>query len=133
MARPPAQSHSDTSVEAARALRAARLRSQERRLYDWLQQYRSGLADWQLWNLARITTMFDQLSSCRRARVGLVWRSRREGATVHHPVEDSGRRIADPNSDKQTVVWQIKPRFRGMTYDQWYNNHRFLAHGETNE
>ena len=91
-----------------------------------------GWADWQLWRRVQAyhPTLFDKLSSLHRARIGLLWRSRAIGATPWHPVEDSGRRNRDPVSGKQTVIWRLKDRYHGMTYDEWARDYRALAKGE---
>lgn len=123
---PPSQSHSDTSVNAALSLPRRRVIAQERWVYITLQH--GAKADWQSWELAP-PAVFDKLSSLRRARIGLYWRSRKLGATPWHPVEDSGRRITCPDSGKPTVIWQLKQRYRGMSYEDWSTQYRNLARG----
>lgn len=126
---PPSQTHSDTSVESARALKRERIFNQERIVYETLRQ--DGLSDWQLWRIIRshllLRDKFDQISSMRRARIGLLWRSRKLGATPWHPVEDSGRRNVDPQSNKRTVIWKLKKEYIKMTYVDWRRDYRNLA------
>ena len=127
---PPAQTHSDTSVAASRALSRRRMLGQEKWVYETLRlAHPIGKADWELWELAEPLSMFDKLSSLHRARIGLVWRSRVLGATPWHPVEDSGRRNHDPQSTRQTVIWRLKSRYLHMAYDHWLQNFRNLAKG----
>ena len=134
---PPSQTHSETSVESGRGLARKRLLGQERFVYETLKQERSGKSDWQLWEIVKYnifyTRVFDQISSLRRARIGLVWQSRTLGATPWHPVEDSGRSNKDPRSNKRTVIWQLKDRYRDMTYEDWTRDFRGLAKGYEDE
>lgn len=127
---PPSQSHSDTSIAAAAALPRHRAQGQERWVYERLRRVPSGLADWQLWDLVQPFGIFDQKSSLHRARVGLVWVSRKVGATPWHPVMDSGRRITDPVTARKTTVWQLKAKYLPMPYPQWAQFYRRLARGE---
>ena len=128
---PPSQGHSETSVESSRSLSRKRLLSQERWTYEALQK--GGRSDWQLWDMVKNTLIFDQKSSLRRARVGLMWRNRTLGATPWHPVEDSGKTNKDPFSNKRTVIWQIKDQYKEMPYDEWFNDYRRLAKGNVDE
>ena len=82
-----------------------------------------------MWDQVQLMSIFDKLSSLHRARIGLLWRSRALGATPWHPVEDSGRRKVDPTSNRQTVIWRIKPRYQNLTYDDWARVYRDLAKG----
>ena len=95
------------------------------------------MSDWELWDKARfIGSIFDQKSSCRRARIGLYWRNKHEHArhgSPWHPVEDSGRKNKDPGSNKATVIWQIKDRYKDMPYDDWAHDYRNLAKGSIEE
>jgi hypothetical protein len=93
-----------------------------------LQSVGDGLADWQLWRVAEPTGIFDQLSSMRRARVGLVWVSRSIGATPYHPVEESGAEIADPETGVLCAIWWFKPYFRKVPYETWIEKYKPLAH-----
>lgn len=126
---PPSQTHSDTSVESSRSLSRKRVLSQERWVYEALRRVHPGMADWELWDRAKYLSFFDQKSSCRRARVGLYWRNRVFGATPWHPVEDSGLRTRDPDTNKRTVIWRIKERYRRTAYDEWASTYRALAKG----
>ena len=129
---PPAQTHSNTSVEAGRALSRRRLLGQERWVYEALRlAHPTGKADWELWEIAQTFSMFDKLSSLHRARIGLVWQSRVHGATPWHPVEDSGRSNHDPRSTRRTTIWQLKDRYSQMPYDVWAKTFRSLAKGRT--
>jgi hypothetical protein len=101
---------------------------QEKWVYETLR--RGGAADWQLWEKVQSGTLFDKLSSLRRARIGLMWRSRVLGATPWHPVEDSGQRNKDPNSNKRTVIWQLKQKYHAMPYEAWAHRYRALARGQ---
>jgi hypothetical protein len=127
MTDPPSQTHSDTSVGSARSLSRKRVLSQERWVYETLQ--RLGKADWELWEMVKLIGIFDKISSLRRARIGLLWPNRRLGATPWHPVEDSGKRNKDPFSNKSTVIWKIKDRYKDMSYEQWAREYRNLAKG----
>jgi hypothetical protein len=130
---PPSQSHSDTSISSAQSLPRWRVRSQEKWVYETLRLSRHGLADWQSWVKCQPFGLFDKLSSLRRARIGLVWVSRKIGATPWHPVEDSGQRIVDPNSGKPTTVWRLKSRYWQVPYDNWSAAYRNLARGRVED
>lgn len=108
-----------------------RVLKQEKWVYETLR--RGGKADWQLWETAQIGKLFDKISSLRRARIGLMWRSRAIGATPWHPVEDSKQKNRDPNSNKRTVIWQLKPKYRAMPYEDWAHSYRALARGRQRE
>lgn len=130
---PPFQTHSSTSLGGAGRPGKLKLIAQEKWVYETLQ--RTSLADYQLWEFARHFPFFDQLSSLRRARIGLLWVSRSVGATPYHPVEDSSRTVINPESDVPCVIWQIKPIYRGMPYDRWLETYKPLArqrHGRWN-
>lgn len=126
---PPSQTHSDTSINASRAMSRRRVLGQERWVYETLRREPPGKADWELWDMAQLIGLFDKLSSLRRARIGLLWPSRVMGATPWHPVEDSGRRNTDPSSNKKTIIWRIKSRYLNMPYAQWAQSYRNLAKG----
>lgn len=122
----PFQTHSRTSRAGARRVPPPRATNQERWVYETLQQ--SPLADWQLWRLAEERVdLFDQISSMRRARVGLVWVNRKTGPTAYHPVEDSGVANINPDSGVESAIWQIKPFYRGMPYEKWVESYKALA------
>jgi hypothetical protein len=123
----PFQSHSKPSRSGAKRPRAKRVLAQEKWTYETLQSV-SGLSDWQLWKLAEPTGLFDKLSSMRRARIGLVWVSRSIGATPYHPVEDSGLEITDPASGVACAIWQMKQLYRSVSYEQWLERYKTLAH-----
>ena len=125
---PPSQTHSQTSVWSGRSLSRTRVLRQEKWVYEALR--RGGASDWQLWEMVQYGKLFDKLSSLRRARIGLMWRSRALGATPWHPVEDSGQRNKDPNSNKRTVIWQLKQKYRAMPYEGWAHRYRALARGQ---
>lgn len=125
---PPSQSHSDTSVGSARELSRKRLLAQERWVYEALQ--RANKADWELFEMVRHLGIFDQISSLRRARIGLLWRSRALGATPWHPVEDSGQRNKSLYFNRPTVIWRLKERYRDTSYDKWVKEFRNLAKGK---
>jgi hypothetical protein len=131
MTYPPSQSHSETSVESSRTLSRKRLVSQERRVYECLRI--GGRADWELWELVRNGGLFDKISSMRRARIGLLWRSRKLKATPWHPIEDSGQRNRDPMSNKRTVIWQFKNGYKDIPYEEWAREYRRLARGVTED
>jgi hypothetical protein len=54
--------------------------------------------------------------------------SRSVGATPYHPVENSGGVITDPASGVPCTIWRIKPLYRGMSYEQWLERYKLLAH-----
>lgn len=121
----PHQSHSSTSRAGARRVSHVRATAQEKWVYETLQ--RGALADWQAWELASSGSLFDQLSSMRRARIGLVWVSRRIGATPYHPVYDTGLTISDPISNVEAAIWAIKDTYRTMPYETWVQRYKRLA------
>lgn len=127
----PFQTHSDSSHAGARRPSSPRATAQEKWVYETLQQYTPtkhfGLADFQMWRLVEGSELFEQLSSVRRARIGLLWVSRSIGATPYHPVEDSGKRVIDRTTDVACVVWHIKPLYRGMPYETWVARYKALA------
>ena len=125
----PFQSHSKTSQGGAGRPPKARIQAQEKWVYEHLQTYTPrGLADWQLWRFARRhPQLFEQLSSMRRARIGLVWVNRKIGTTPYHPVEDSGEEILDPQSGVLCAIWRIKPLYRGLPYEKWVETYKALA------
>lgn len=124
---PPAQTHSVTSVEAALSIPRFRVLGQERWVYETLRTQQP-YADWQLWDMAP-RTLFEQATSLHRTRIGLYWRSRKEGITPWHPVEDSGRKLRNPFTGRRCVIWQIKDPYLDMPYDIWRDNYRALARG----
>jgi hypothetical protein len=130
---PPSQSHSETSVGSAGRVSRRRVREQERWVYETLRRYYpKGLADWELWALVQIERpgLFDQLSSVHRARVGLKWRSRKQGATVWHPVGDSDQKTVNPESGEPQTVRLFKERYLQVPYDEWVEKFRALAKGK---
>ena len=125
---PPAQTHSDTSVEAAEKVSKRRLLGQERWVYETLR--RRPMADWQLWDLAeKLPALFEQATSLHRARIRLKWVNRKTGATPWHPVEDSGTRIKGKYT-RPTAVWRIKEAYADMPYEEWAKNFRAMAGGK---
>jgi hypothetical protein len=74
--------------------------------------------------------LFDQLSSVHRARVGLKWRSRKQGATVWHPVGDSDQKTVNPESGEPQTVRLFKERYLQVPYDEWVEKFRALAKGK---
>jgi hypothetical protein len=132
MADVPSQSHSSTSVNSAKSVNERRARAQERWIYESLR--RSSKADWELWNEVEENDLefFSRnkhTSGCR-ARIGLRWVNRVTGETPWHPVEDSGRKIVNPETGEKCQVWQIKEKYRDMPYDKWSKEFRQLARGK---
>jgi hypothetical protein len=117
-------------MEAARSIDPKRVRGQERWVYETLRLGRP-YADWELWEMAP-RHLFDKLSSLHRTRIGLMWRSRSQGITPWHPVEDSLGRVICPDSGKRTVLWQTKEKYLELPYDIWAANYRALAKGKRN-
>lgn len=126
----PAQTHSKSSRDGAKHPSKVRVTAQEKWVYETLQQHTEpglGLSDWQLWRLAKPTLLFDQLSSMRRARIGLVWRSRKIGATPYHPVEDSDLKNYNRETDVLCAIWRMKQAFLEMPYERWVEQYKALA------
>lgn len=122
---PPHQTHSATSVAGAARLSPARANAQERWVYEALRS--KPRADWELWRMASFRPdLFDQISSMRRARIGLVWVNRVKGPTPYHPVEDSGSWNVNPESNVESTIWQIKPIYLNLTYDYWMQSYKKL-------
>jgi hypothetical protein len=129
----PFQSHSSTSIEAAERVDPLRERTQEQWIYESLR--RGSKADWELWNEVRIERpgLFDKHTSAGRARILLMWVTEEAGGTPWHPVEDSGRKVVNPETNRKTTIWRIKERYQNMPYIEWAMNYRQLARGKRTE
>ena len=128
---PPSQSHSKTSVDSAKSMSRKRVLDQEKWIYEVLRRSPRGMADWELWDKAKIIgIVFDQKSSVHRARIGLMWVNRGSGATPWHPVENSEMTNICPDSGKSTAIWRIKEQYRDMVYEEWSKAYRNLAKGK---
>jgi len=74
--------------------------------------------------------LFDKHTSSGRARIQLMWVTEEAGPTPWHPVEDSGRKIINPETNRSTTVWQIKAIYRRMPYKEWATKYRQFARGK---
>lgn len=63
----------------------------------------------------------------QRARIGLLWVSRKIGATPYHPVCDIGKTIVNPVSGVDTVLWGLKDMYLDMPYETWVDRYKKLA------
>jgi hypothetical protein len=124
----PFQRHSRSSRRGAKRPRAPRVTAQERWVYETMQSRESGYADFQLWSLIEHATLFDKLSSLRRARIGLLWVNGQRGPTPYHPIEDSGDEVLNSETGVLCTVWRMKPLYRKMPYEQWVATYKALAH-----
>jgi hypothetical protein len=122
----PFQSHSDTSIEAAEKVDPRRARGQERWVYEALR--RGPKADWQLYDLVQLDRpgLFEQHTSCDRARIQLKWICGPQIVTPWHPVEDSGFDIINPKYNSRTTIWRIKEAYRNVPYDDWVAKYKHL-------
>jgi hypothetical protein len=102
--------------------------AQEKWVYETVQSREPGYADFQLWSLIEHATLFDKLSSVRRARVGLVWVNRQRGATPYHPIEKSGDEVLNPKTGVLCTMWRMKVLYRTMPYEQWVAECKERAH-----
>jgi hypothetical protein len=128
----PFQSHSHTSIEAAKLLDPIKARGQERWVYESLRH--ESKADWQLWNeileKGLFPKPFDSESTAGRARIGLVWIYGFKTVMPWHPVEYSGYDIVNPETKKSTQIWRIKKQYWGISYDVWRTNCKHIIQAE---